>query len=378
MTCRRKFLSVIGLASANAMGVPIVGSDTKSTPPIVIGQSTILSGPLGESRKVANTGAQLVFDAVNRAGGIAGRKLELLSLDDGLQAEKTLANCNALVSRHNAVALFGFLGSSNEVAVEPLLRESGVALIGNYAIGDAAREKMGSTSYFVRANYFHESERLARQMATLGLSRIAIVYYDVPGGQEVRATLVEQLAKFGITPMVVAGVATDGSNIDSAVKAVGPAMPQAVIMYLGGAAPAKFIAGMDAKGFFTSYYGFSSVPGELTAKILGASLRSLVISQVMPYPWSQTDVGILQYRKLAKEANVPVTYSSYECFVTASVLVEALRRAGPNVSRPLVHAAMRSLKGQIAGLPVNFTGGRSTGSQFVELVQITGSGRFSR
>ena len=106
-------------------------------------------------------------------------------------------------------------------------------------------------------------------------------------------------------------------------------------------------------------------------------MRSIVVAQVTPYPWGKSDPAVVEFRKLAEAANAPVSYAVMEGYVSGSVFVEALKRTPRDTSPARVHAASRSLHGRSAGVDIDYTS-TNTGSRFVELVQITGEGRFVR
>jgi hypothetical protein len=142
--------------------------------------------------------------------------------------------------------------------------------------------------------------------------------------------------------------------------------------------PGELMKASWALGWQPSFYGMSIVSGEVVFKVAGPRTRGLAISQVVPYPWSQADPLVLQYRQLAEAAKVPVGYYSFEGYLNGRVLLEALNRCGRELSRARMHAAMRGLKMRLAGMSLDFTGGDATGSRYVELVQVSHEGRFVR
>ena len=246
-------------------------------------------------------------------------------------------------------------------------------------MADSARRKVAGSAYFVRAGAGREVQALVQHLTTLGITRIAAAQLDNPGGQEVVALVQQSLAEHQLKPVLSVAVKGDASNAAEAGKALADAAPQAVIMYLAGTLPAALMRATWAAGAAPSFYGMSIVPGELVAKTLGAEMRGLAISQVVPYPWSQVEPTARQFRALAERAGVPVGYVSYEGYLNALVMVEALRRAGPEPTRARLHATLRGMKQRVAGLELDF-GDRAAlaGSRFVELVHVGGDGRFTR
>jgi branched-chain amino acid transport system substrate-binding protein len=132
------------------------------------------------------------------------------------------------------------------------------------------------------------------------------------------------------------------------------------------------------KGSAPSFYGMSILAGDVTARLLGEQSRGLAVSQVTPYPWDAANADANVYRKSCEKSQVPVGYHSYEGYIAGRVAVEALRQAGRELSRERVHAVLRNLKMRVGGMDVDFSRGRSTGSQFVELVRVRQDGKYVR
>ena len=131
-------------------------------------------------------------------------------------------------------------------------------------------------------------------------------------------------------------------------------------------------------GAAPSFYGMSVVDGDQVAKIMGAKLRGLATSQVMPYPWSESDPTARAFHKECESAKLPVAYHVYEGYLNGLVVTEGLRRAGRNLTRASLHTAMRGMKARIAGVDIDYTGGNATGSHFVELVYVGPDGHYRR
>lgn len=376
---RRSFqIALLGAASSVArpsLAVPAAG-------PIKIGQSGVLGGSIGAQLRQFDMGAQLAFDLVNRRGGIGGRPLELVALDDGLQPEKTLENTRRLLQDPQLAALFGYTSSQSIAAVAPLLEESGIPLVAPVSVTDSLRAQTGRSAYYVRAGYEREIRQLCKQITTVGIQRIALAFFAstdrTPGaGEEAKAVLEQELAASGRQPVAAVALQRDGSNLVDAAASLAAIKPQAVILVAPGPLPARLIAEMERRGAFPQYYSSSIIPAEVTAQLLGPRMRGIVVAQVVPYPWGANEPAVVEFRKLADAANATVSYALMEGYLSGSVLVEALKRTPRDLSPARVHAALRSLRGRIAGVDIDYTS-TNTGSRFVELVQIIGEGRFIR
>jgi ABC-type branched-subunit amino acid transport system substrate-binding protein len=374
---RREWLQA-GTAWAAAAAWPAWAEPAAGDNDIVIGQTGVLSGPLGAPVKTFLAGAQLAFDEANADGGFSGRKLRLVSLDDELKPERAVANYQALLQTHKALAFFGCVGSDTTAAAAPLLRDSGAPLVGGYAVADSAREKTRGLAYYVRASYGREVRALVQHLTTLGIARIGLAHLANPGGEEVRGLVASALEAQKLGLRGVAAVKTDGRNTVEATRAMLAEQPQAVILYLDGTLAADVMKAVRAAGASATFYGMSIVSGEVTAKLLGDKARGLAIAQVTPYPWGEVEPVVVQYRKHAAQAEVPVGYGSFEGYLSARVLTEALKRTGRELTRPRLHATLRALKWRLAGMDLDFSGGDYNGSRFVELVQVNQQGHYTR
>jgi ABC-type branched-subunit amino acid transport system substrate-binding protein len=374
---RRATLAALG--GLACMATPLVRAQgAAASTDIVIGQSAVVSGPLGGPIKAMISGAQLALDAVNAQGGVQGRKIKLLTLDDELAPPKAVANYKKLLDDHGVVAMFGCVGSGTTAAAGKLLADYGCASIGGYGVADSAREKTGNNGFFIRASMGREAEVLVQQLTTIGITRFAVAHMDNPGGQEALALVTKALQNHQLKPVAAAAVKGDSSNAAQVGKDLAAAQPQAVIMYLSGKQPADLIPAMRAAGTNPMFYGMSIVSGEVVAKVLGEQSRGLAIAQVVPYPWSQSDPDLQNYQRLLQPSKAEPSYYSFEGWLNAQVMIEAIKRAGRELSRARLVQVMRALKMRVAGVELDFTTGSIAASRFVELVQVRFDGKFVR
>ena len=375
---RRGFLAVAG-AACMAGRVQAQGADAGvSRTEILLGQSAVLTGQLGDAALAAQAGARLVFDDANAGGGVAGRALRLVSLDDELNPDKALANYRSLVLEQKVLACVCGTGAAPTMAGTGVLRENGVPLIGASAVTDSVRDKTRGVAYYVRASSMRELEALVQHLVTLGMSRIAFIHLATPGGEEIKGQMQQVLSAQQLQLHASAGVGPDGAGAQDTAKLLATSQPQAVVLFMSGAAAAAVMKATWQLGAAPTFYGMSIVSGETTARLLGAQSRGLAVAQVTPYPWDGADPDALQFRRLAQAAKVPVNYHSYEGYLAGRVTVEALQRAGRDLSRERLHAVLRSMRMRVAGMDIDFTGNRHTGSRFVELVQVKQDGRYVR
>jgi ABC-type branched-subunit amino acid transport system substrate-binding protein len=369
-------IAALGLTGLRGVHAAETGTSANE---IVLGQSAIVSGPLGVPIRALIAGAQMAFDTINGAGGVHGRKIKLVTLDDELAPPKAVANYKKLLEEQQVLALFGCVGSGTTAAAAKVLQDNGAVSVGGYAVADSARQKAGNAAFFVRASTGREAEVLLRQLTTIGIDKIAVAHMDNPGGTEALSLVARAMEVHRIKPVASGAVKGDGSNTAEVGRKMAEAKPQAVIMYLSGKQPADLMPAMRSVDSNPMFYGMSIVSGEVVAKVLGEKSRGLAIAQVMPYPWSQSDTDIGVYQKAVAAANQEPNYYSLEGWINAQVMIEALKRSGRELTRARLLAALRTLKMRLAGLELDFTSADSiAASRFVELVQVRHDGRFVR
>jgi ABC-type branched-subunit amino acid transport system substrate-binding protein len=375
---RREWLAAAGGLGLMGAGIAAPAEPAVPANEIVLGQSAVISGQLGGPIRALNAGIQMAFDAVNAQGGLHGRKLRLVTLDDELAPPKAVANYKKLLEEQQVLAMFGCVGSGTTAAAAKLLQDSGTPSVGGFAVADSARQKTGNAGFFVRASTGREAEVLVRQLTTIGITRIAVAHLDNPGGLEALGLVSNAMEPLKLKPVASGGVKGDGSNAAELGRQFAAEKPQAVIMYLSGRQPADLMPAMRAAGSTPMFYGMSIVSGEVVAKVLGEQARGLAIAQVMPYPWSQSDPDMQAYQRATQQAKIEPGYYSLEGWINAQVMIEAIKRAGREVTRSRLMSVLRTLKMRLAGLDLDFSAGGIAGSRFVELVQVRFDGKFVR
>jgi ABC-type branched-subunit amino acid transport system substrate-binding protein len=345
---------------------------------IKLGQSLPLSGPLTELGSEYRDGALAYFKAVNSKGGVNGRKIELLTVDDGYVVDKTVANAKKLIDDDNVFAFFGMFGSANYAALMPLINERNIPSVAPYTGSDGLRAQPSPTTFWLRASYGDETEKIVDQLTTLGINRIAVFYQDDAFGKAGLAGVEAALSKRKLKVLVTGVYDKTRNDVVDAVKAIGVAEPQAVVMISTYKPTAAFVRQMRLAGKQPQFFALSVVGLKALSAELGAEAAGVAISQVVPFPDNSTAPVVREMRQLPA-AMLPaagVTYTTLEGFIAAKVMAEALRRAGPQLSREKLVAALESMRDfDVGGFPVNYAGGSHLGSRFAEVTIVSKSGR---
>lgn len=348
---------------------------------LVIGQVAPLSGVLASTGHQMVVGGQIYFDAINAQGGIHGAKIRHMVVDDGYKVAETVRLTRDMLAQPAVVALFGFAGTANvtQLLTEGVLKEGGAALVAPYTGGESLRNPFNPWIFHVRAGYADEAEHMVQQVTTLGMNRIAVMYQDDGFGKAGLQGVMKALEKRNLKLAVAAGYERNTDKVEEAVKLINASDAQAIIMISVNKSTAAFVKLYRHSGGRAQLYNISVVdPAELV-KLAGLkNAHGLGISQVVPYPYGANMAVVREYQMLLKKyaPNELVNYTSFEEFLGAKVLVEALRRAGPSPSRSKVIKSLESMdKFDTGGVIVNYSPVNRLGSRYVEVTVIGSTGK---
>ncbi|WP_079434853.1 ABC transporter substrate-binding protein [Zoogloea sp. LCSB751] len=347
-----------------------------ATDTIRIGQSLALNGPLAELGTELRDGAQAYLKWINSKGGIHGKKIELVSADDAYVPERAVQNVKKQLDNDKVLAFLGIMGTANYWAVMPLLDERKVPSVAPYTGSDDLRSQASPYTFWVRASYGDEAEKIVRQLTTTGVTRIAVFYQDDTLGISGVDGVTKALRKRNLTIAAKGSFDKNTLDVAPAVRTITAADPQAVIMFSTYKATAAFVRKLKQSGNAAQLFAVSVVGVKALSSELGADATGIAISQVMPYPWNAALPLVREFETIPKalQPAAGLTYTTLEGFISAKVLVEGLRRAGPQPTREKLTAALESLHNYDAGgYTLDFGPGKRQGSHFAE-VTIVGSG----
>jgi ABC-type branched-subunit amino acid transport system substrate-binding protein len=366
--------AAFALALAAACAGPSLAQDAR----IVVGQSIALSGGVGEHGQLAAAGAKLYLDGVNAAGGIGGRRIVVVTRDDGGDATRASSNVRELIEREGVVAMLGGVEGGPCVATLKEASGRGVPLVACMAGSPEMREPFNRWSFPVRAAHFDEFDHLLGIVRTYGYARVAFVHADSDTGRKHLAN-VRKLAEprgIAVAPIPMTAGATPAALADALVAA----RPDAVFNHGSYSVYVGIIRAARAKGAHPMFMAVNSGAAQM-ARELGPEGRGLVFTQVVPFPWGVAVPIVKEYQQaIAKYApDAAPSFSGLEGYIGAKVLVAGLRAAGRDLTRAGIQRAMESLGTfDVGGMQVGYRPGAHTGSTFVDTVIVASDGRFSR
>ncbi|MBC5764380.1 ABC transporter substrate-binding protein [Ramlibacter sp. GTP1] len=351
-----------------------------SSSEIVLGQFAAHSGPAAELGRRMKVGIETCFSDVNAAGGVHGRTLRLVARDDGYEPERAAAACKQLIAEDRVFALIGSVGTPTNIAAVPAINAEGIPLIGPFTGAQALREPFNRNIFHVRASYFDETERIVEHLTTLGNRKIGVFYQNDSYGMAGLAGVKRAMDKRGLQPAMAATVERNTVDVAAALKQVLAAQPEAVVQISAYKSCAALIKQARAAGYGGQFFNVSFVGSKALSDQLGDSGPGVVISQVVPFPYSPASALVRDYQlHMAKAGHKELDFSSLEGYIAAKVVVEGLRRAGKAPTRESLVAALETFqRWDAGGFYLSYSAGNHEGSRFTDLTIIGREGRFVR
>jgi branched-chain amino acid transport system substrate-binding protein len=372
---RRDAIKRVAAASA-ALSLPAWAQSGR----IVLGQSAAMSGPAAQLGIQMNKGAKIFFDQLNANGGVNGQTVELRVLDDGYEPDRCKANTERLI-KDDVFGLLGYVGTPTCMAALPLINEAKIPFFGPFTGAESLRDPFSKWVFHVRASYYDETALIVKQLTSLGLRKIAVFYQNDAYGKAGLEGVRRALRPLGLEPVALGTVERNTVEVAKAVADIAPSKPDGVVQIGAYKACAAFVRAARKAGYGGTFYNVSFVGTQALADELGREGRGVMVSQVMPFPFSSTTQISREYLDAVQKAGPEAqpNYSSMEGYVCAKVFTEGLKRAGRNPSRESLVSALESIQNaSFGGFRVDFGPKRHVGSSFVDLSMLTEDGKVRR
>jgi len=380
MSLTRRHLLAASVATV-ALGPRLARADAGVTEGrILFGEAAAFDGPAAALGTGMRTGILAAFAEINGQGGIAGRKLELASIDDGYEPTQSIEATRKLIDEDKVFALIGPVGTPTCAATQPIAAAASVPFIAPFTGAEFLRAAAMTNVVNLRASYFQETEHMVERLThDLGCTHIAIMYQDDAYG---RAGLDGVKAALGRRNLPLAAEGTYERNtvaVKGAVLAVRKGNPDAVIM-IGAYKPcAEFIKLARKTRLDGPFVNISFVGSEALAKELGPEGAGVVITQVVPFPYDGAIqvVGRYQAALKALDAAAAPGFVSLEGYLAGRLAIAALQRLSGEPTRAgLMQAFIQGGPFDFGGFAVRFAPGHNQGSDQVFLTVLQADGSF--
>ncbi len=370
-------------AALIAFGPAPVGAQAAEVPGVSpegvrFGQSAAFSGPAAELGRGMRLGIEAAFKEANDSGGVHGRRLELVTVDDGYEPEAAIRNTRRLIEEEGVFALVGGVGTPTSRSAVPVAAEAGVPYIAPFTGAGFLRAEPHVIN--LRASYAQETEEMvARLTGDLGVKRIAIVIQDDSFGRAGLAGVRAAFAKRGMEAVGIGVYPRNTTAVKTAIVDIAAGRPEAVIVVGAYQPVASLIAWTRHIGLDPVFMTLSFVGSNALAEELGPRGAGVYVTQVVPFPTARNSKVAAAYRAAlrAHTDGAEPGFVSFEGYLAGRLVIEALQRSGTAVDRERFIKVLRSAGYiDLDGFRLVFGAEDNQGSDAVFLTVIDERGRY--
>lgn len=342
---------------------------------IKIGMVNAQSGPSAGLGQELSRGSMAYINKINKAGGVNGRKINVIVYDDQYDPKNTAEQTTKAVEQDKVFVLFDFVGTPTGAAAVPIIGKADVPLVGMFTGAQTFRSPVNKNIFHIRGSYWDETEMMVNRLTEdLKITDIGSLAQDDAFGVAVRSGIERALSMKKLKLTGNAVMPRNSEAVQDGVTEVLKASPKAIILtgaYLNSSSATKLLRAQGFKGpiFNVSFVG--------TAKFIeaaGAAGEGTYITQVMPSYLDTKIKLVADYQKDMKaEGHSEFNYGSLEGYANAIVLVNALKMAGKNPTRDVFRKAFYDMKNfDIGGFKIKYSPDDHTGMKNIYLTQIKG------
>lgn len=346
---------------------------------VVLGQAAVFDGPASALGLGMRDGLMAAFAEANAKGGVNGRKLELVTQDDGYEPNKSIDATKALIAK-DVFALVGPVGTPTAMAAHPIAKEAGLPFIGAFTGAEGLRDPYLPHVVNVRASYFQETEVwIERLVKDKGFSKIAIFYQDDAFGRAGLAGVKKAMEARKMSLVAEGTFERNTVAVRGALLEIRKAAPEAVVM-VGPYKPcAEFIKLCKQVKFEPVFMNISFVGSNALAAELGAAGVGVYVTQVVPLP-SDASIPVVKAYQAALAASEAKDkepgFVSLEGYLVGRTVIAGLEKAGKEPTRKSFMEALTNGSYDFGGFKMAFGPNDNRGSDDVYLTVIGADGKF--
>lgn len=345
---------------------------------VLFGQSAGFSGSVAALAIGMRLGIETAFHEANGRGGVHGRRLELVSRDDGYEPEAAIANTWHFIENEPVFALIGGVGTSTTRSVVPVAATADLPYVAPQTGAAFLRDGTWSTVLNVRASYDREAEEIVTRLTEdLQIDRIAVLYQDDSYGRAGYDGVRRALARRALEPASSGLYRRNTLAVKSAMYEIGRGDPQALIIFGTPPQIAESISWSRQLGLDTMLFSLSPV-GDSLQSALGPAAAGIYVTQVVPIPTldSLPVTGAFRRALAAHDPKAAPGFVSLEGYLAGRLAITGLERCGRTLTRSCFMDSLRREPIDMDGFQVSYQDGNNMGSELVFLTRIGSDGEY--
>lgn len=326
---------VLGMALSLSLAWP-AGAAESGEESILLGQVGAFTGNIAMVGIGMRDGVNAAFKEANERGGVRGRQLELLSLDDKYEPLESLVAMKSLITNGRIVALVGCTGSPTLAATLSLINNAKIPLVGSFSGLESLYAHDKSSVFQIRPSYHAEIETIVDHLIKdLEIQRISIFYQNDTFGLEGLEGLKKSLEKRGLTLASAGSYVRNTVNVRSGFEDIEKGHPEAIILVATYGPCIKFVEMVRQRKLDVTLAAVSGCEPEIIAKQLGAKGQGVYATLVVPWLTESTAPVVDRYTTAMKAAHLEADIGSIslEGYIAGRLIVEILNALQGEINR---------------------------------------------
>ncbi len=372
---RAKFLNFKNLLGVFGLSVGLLCSNSQAQNTIKIGMVLPLTGPLAATGNDVAAGTRAAIEAVNQAGGIKGQKIELLIEDDRFDPKASETLSRELVKTKNVSTLLSCFGTVSCLAVAKVAQDTNTPLLGAMAGAEELRDAKYNKVYSIRANAREEVSTLLAYLEVLKLNKTPVAVQDDGFGNAYAASLKNSAAKHQFAPttnVVFDPKKPNYTDIAAQLLAGNKAQP-AVLLIANTVHSVGIVKALNEAKYYGQILNLAGQANTGFVKSIGAGEQLAVFATVTPSPFDNRSPSAEAYRDAWRAVNKNENYSyiSFEAFLNAQVLIQALKRSTAFTSSGIDQALGQAGSIKFYELTYSFANKRRQAASYTDLAMLS-------
>ena len=347
---------------------------------ILFGQSAAFSGPAWELGTNMQLGIQAAFEEINDSGGVHGRELNLVSLDDAYEPEAAIDNTFELIDENQVFALIGAVGTPTSRSAVPVASDANVPYVAPFTGAAFLRESKWNNVINLRASYNQETEEMvARLTEDLGIDRIAVLFQDDSFGRAGLVGATRALERRDMEPVAVGLYPRNTLAVKTALLDLQRGRPEAVILVGAYQPVATLIVWARRTGLDAVFITISFVGSNALAEFLGPDGEGVLVTQVVPFPSDDSIPIVKAYQDALRslDPSAKPGWVSLEGYIAGRLAISGLDACGPDVTRDCFLDTLQSSESiDLDGFMLQYGFADNQGSDKVFLTAIGSDGSY--
>lgn len=358
-----------GSGGGNSSAAPGVSKNQ-----IVIGTSMGLTGPTAAEAQAALNGARTYFNYVNAHGGVNGRKIKLIALDDGFKSPQTVLNTRRLVSQDHVFSLFYVWGLNNTLAILPYVKQTKIPLIGPQAPTSAIVKPTLPNVFLMLPTFYDEGAICSQNLAaSSSVHKQGILYENDAIGQDGLDGFNANAKQKGVAVGARVAFTSGSPSFTGQITQLRNAGVTGLTIFGTNPDIVNIGKGIAASGWKPTLCASSNVFDPTFLKLDGQTLGGLIgsLGQYLP---ESSEPAVVTYRQQLHQyfPSTPPTIFGVQAYGEAELFVQALKQAGKNPTWTSLESAFNGFNNVKTGMlfPVSFSASNHDGLSQYRMVEV--------